>query len=336
MTNANRLEFSPAALRETARHVMDIEIEAIRRTREAALGEAFDAAVALMLETVARPAKIVLTGVGKNLAIAEKISATLASTGSTSVFLNPVQAMHGDLGMLAPGDVLLVLSFSGESDEILALFPAIRRLGVPVIAMTGHPDSTLAQCSQIVLPVVIEREACPFNMAPTASTTATLALGDAIAMVLLEARGFKREDYARLHPAGAIGRTLLTRISDIMRSGEALAAVPCEALVQDAIIAMTRAKSGAACITGADGRLAGIFTDGDLRRNLTHHPPDLLTRPIAGLMTADPVRVRSDQLAVDVLQLFERHKIDDLPVVDADGRLAGCVDIQDLPRLKIL
>ncbi len=317
-----------------ARQVFDIEIDALRFTRDA-LGAPFEAAVALMLETIARPAKIVVTGVGKNLAIAEKISATLASTGSTSVMLNPVQAMHGDLGMLAAGDVLLALSYSGESDEILALIPAVRRLGVPVIAMTGCPGSSLAACSQVVLPVRIDREACPFNMAPTASTTATLALGDALAMVLLDARGFRRDDYARLHPAGAIGRTLLTRVADIMRRGDGVAAIPLDATVQDAIVAMTRAKAGSACIVDAANRLAGIFTDGDLRRHLTQ-TPNLLPRPIAPLMTANPIRVRTDQLAVDVLQLFEKHKIDDLPVVDGDGRLAGCIDIQDLPRLKII
>ena len=317
-----------------ARRVMDVEIDALCRTREA-LGDTFAAAVALMLETIARSAKIVVTGVGKNLSIAEKISATLASTGSTSVVLNPVQAMHGDLGMLSAGDVLLALSFSGESDEILKLIPAVRRLGVPVIAMTGNRSSSLAACSEIVLPVLIDREACPFNMAPTASTTATLALGDALAMVLLEARGFKRDDYARLHPAGAIGRTLLTRVADIMRHGAGVATVTADAQVQDAIVAMTRAKSGSACIIDADGRLSGIFTDGDLRRHLTD-TPNLLTQPITSFMTARPIRVNLNQLAVDVLQLFEKHKIDDLPVVDDEGHLAGCIDIQDLPRLKIL
>ena len=317
-----------------ARQVLDIEIEALRRTR-AALGGAFEQAIGLMLATIARPAKLVVTGVGKNLPIAEKISATLASTGSTSVVLNPVQALHGDLGILAAGDVLLALSFSGTSDEILALIPAVRRLGVPVIALTGCLDSPLAACSEIVLPVVVDREACPFNMAPTASTTATLALGDALAMVLLEARGFKRQDYARLHPAGAIGRTLLTRVADIMRRPPRIAVVSSGATVQDAILAMTRAKSGSACVVDDANHLAGIFTDGDLRRHLTA-TPDLLTRPVAAVMTREPIRVAADQLAVDVLQLFERHQIDDLPVVDAQGSLAGCIDIQDLPRLKIL
>ncbi len=317
-----------------ARRVFDVEIEALEATRDV-LGESFDRAIESMLATIARPAKIVVTGVGKNLAIAEKISATLASTGSTSVVLNPVQAMHGDLGILAAGDLLLALSFSGESEEIIALIPSVRRLAIPIVALTGNLESALATCSDHVLHLPVAHEACPFNMAPTASTTATLALGDAIAMALLKARGFKRDDYARLHPAGAIGRTLLLRVVDIMRSGAALATVPATALVEDAIIAMTHAKSGSACIITDDGHLAGIFTDGDLRRYLaaTH---DLLVQPISRLMTSDPIRVTSDQLAVDVLQIFERHKIDDLPVVDGTGLLVGCIDIQDLPRLKIL
>ncbi len=326
--------FSPESCLRRARQVMDIEIAALARTRDA-LGPAFAEAVALMLAAVAARGKIVLTGVGKNQPVAEKISATLASTGSPSVVLNPVQAMHGDIGMLAADDVLLALSFSGESEELLALMPAVGRLGIPVIGLTGDPAGSLAGCCRIVLPVVIEREACPFNMAPTASTTATLALGDALAMALREARGLKRDDYARLHPAGAIGRTLLTRVADIMRTGGRIATVGLAATVQDAIVAMTRAQAGAACVIGRSGRLAGIFTDGDLRRHLTR-APSALSMPVREVMSARPVTVRAGQLAADVLRLFESHKIDDLPVVDEKGRLVGCVDIQDLPRLKIL
>ena len=317
-----------------AKQVMDIEIAGMQTARDA-LGDGFAQAAALLLQVLSRNGRIVVTGVGKSLHIAEKISATLASTGSTSVVLNPMQAMHGDLGILADSDALLALSFSGESDELLALVPVVKRRGIPIIALTGGAGSSLAQHSDVVVPVVIEREACPFNMAPTTSTTATLAIGDALAMTLLDARGFDKEDYARLHPAGAIGRALLCRVSDIMRTGDRIAAVTLAATVQDAIVAMTGAKAGSACIVDADGKLAGIFTDGDLRRLLTSRR-DLLETPVREVMTAKPTSVRQDQLAVEALRIFEQRKIDDLPVVDKGNRLAGCIDIQDLPRLKLL
>jgi arabinose-5-phosphate isomerase len=317
-----------------ARRVMDVEIAGMQAARDG-LGEAFVRGVRLLLEVLERHGRIVVTGVGKNLHIAEKVSATLASTGSTSVVLNPMQAMHGDLGILDDTDALLVLSFSGESDELLALVPVVKRRGIPIVTFTGRADSTLAGFSDVVVPVAVEREACPFNMAPTASTTATLALGDALAMVLLEARGFDREDYARLHPAGAIGRALLCRAADIMRTGDRLAAVPLAATVQDAIVAMTGAKSGSACVVDAAGRLAGIFTDGDLRRHLTTRH-DVLRAPVSEVMTAKPARVRQDQLAVEVLRIIEQRKIDDLPVVDRNDRLVGVIDLQDLPRFKVM
>lgn len=317
-----------------ARQVLDTEIEGLKQVRDT-LGEGFVATVQLFLRILDESGKIVVSGVGKNLHIAEKISATLASTGSTSVVLNPVQAMHGDLGIIGSRDALLALSYSGESDELLVLMPAVKRLGIPVVAMTGRPDSSLAKCSDVVLPVTITNEACPFNLAPTTSTTATLAAGDALAMVLLAARGFDKDDYAKLHPAGAIGRALLYRVRDIMRTGEKLAVLPLNATVQDAIVAMTRAKCGSACVTHADGRLAGIFTDGDLRRQLASGH-DILRLPLTDAMTRNPTTVREDQLAVDVLRIFETRKIDDLPVVNDDGCLTGCVDIQDLPRMKVI
>ncbi len=317
-----------------AKQVMDVEIEGMQMARDA-IGEGFTKAVTLLLGVLERHGRIVVTGVGKSLHIAEKISATLASTGSTSVVLNPMQAMHGDLGILGDHDALLALSFSGESDELLVLVPVVKRRGIPIIALTGGTASSLAGFSDAVIPVAVTREACPFNMAPTTSTTATLALGDALAMVLLEARGFHKEDYARLHPAGAIGRALLCRVADIMRTGDRLAAVPQTACVKDAIVAMTGAKSGSACIVDPHNRLTGIFTDGDLRRLLAVRD-DLLTAPVRDVMTARPVHVRQDQLAVEALRIFEKRKIDDLPVVDADGKLAGCIDIQDLPRLKLM
>jgi len=317
-----------------AKQVMDIEIAGMQTARDA-LGENFAQAVALLLRVLERNGRIVVTGVGKSLHIAEKISATLASTGSTSVVLNPTQAMHGDLGILSDTDALLALSFSGESDELLALVPVVKRRGIPIISLTGGAGSSLARHSDVIIPVMVGREACPFNMAPTTSTTATLAIGDALAMVLLDARGFDKEDYARLHPAGAIGRALLCRVSDIMRTGERIATVPLAATVQDAIVAMTGAKAGSACVVDASGKLAGIFTDGDLRRLLTSRR-DLFESPVREVMTASPTAVRLDQLAVEALRIFEQRKIDDLPVVDKNGCLAGCIDIQDLPRLKLM
>lgn len=317
-----------------AREVLDIEQTELARVRDG-LGPSFVEAIELLLATLAGGGKIVVTGIGKSLHIAEKISATLASTGSTSVVLHPGQAMHGDLGILRAGDVLLAVSYSGESDELVTLLPAARRLGVRVVALCGKVESSLAKLSDVVVPVMVSREACPFNMAPTSSTTTTLAVGDAIAMVLLEARGFGREDYAKLHPGGAIGRALLLRVSDIMRKPERTATVPTTARVKDAIVTMTQARSGSAAILEADGRLAGIFTDGDLRRLMTTHT-NLPEVPIAEVMTKKPITVSPDQLAVDVLRIFEEHNIDDLLVVDEQGRLLGAVDIQDLPKLKIL
>lgn len=317
-----------------AREVLDIEIDGLRVARDA-LGDDFLKTVRLLIETLDNGGKIVVTGVGKNLHIAEKLSATLASTGSTSVVMNPIQAMHGDLGMIAESDVLLALSFSGESDEIIKLIPAVRRLGIRVIGMVGNPDNTLARLSDAILCVRIGKEACPFGMAPTTSTTATLAVGDALAMVLIDARHFNKERYACLHPAGAIGRALVLRVRDIMRTNGNMACVPLAATVMDAIMAMTTAKSGAALVAHPDGRLGGIFTDGDLRRLLAEGR-EILHNPVEAVMTRQPISVTDDAYAVDVLRVFEKYKIDDLPVIDANGMLVGYVDIQDLPKMKVM
>ena len=318
-----------------AREVFDVEIEGMRQVRDS-LDARFEEAVAMLRGALARGGKIVLTGVGKNLHVAEKISATLASTAATSVLLNPMQAIHGDLGILAPADVLVALSYSGESEEMKNLVPAVRRLGIPILAITGDPDSSLARLSQLVLPCTVAREACPFGVAPTASTTATLALGDALAMTLLHLSGFRREDFAKLHPGGAIGRTLLVRVRDIMRTGERLAAIAPDAPVSEAIVAMTRAHGGAAFAVDPEGRLLGIFTDGDFRRAVASGDAAVLAEPVGRLMTRGPVTVGPDALAVDVLHLLEHRAIDDLPVVDERGRLAGAIDIQDLPKFKLL
>ncbi len=319
---------------ERARAALDIEIEEMRRARDG-LDRGFADAVELALAALASGGKLILTGIGKNLPIAQKVAATLTSTGAPAVVLHPLEAMHGDLGIVRANDLALALSFSGASEELLNLLPAIRRAGAKIVAVTGDAESALARASDARILVRVEREACPFNMAPTASTTATLALGDAFAMVLLEARGFGRDDYAKLHPGGAIGRTLLLRVSDIMRAGERLAQVPLTARVRDAVLEMTRARAGAVAVVGPDGRCAGIFTDGDLRRHL-EDAGTLADRPIREVMTPNPIRLRQDRLAVDVLALFERHNIDDLIVTDAGDRVVGLVDLQDLPKMKIL
>ncbi len=317
-----------------AREVFETEIAELARTRDA-LDGMFSRAVSLLLERLTAGGKIVLTGVGKNIPIAQKIAATLTSTGAPAVFLHPSDAMHGDVGILLPQDTVLAFSYSGASDELLALLPAIRRNGVPIIAFTAGADSPLARASALVLDVRVQREACPFNLAPTSSTTVALVLGDALAMVLLEARGFKREDYARLHPGGAIGRALLIRVRDIMRTGDRLACVPRSGLVRDAVLAMTRARAGAVAVVEPDGRLAGVFTDGDLRRHIDG-PAPVADLPMERVMTPSPIRVRADALAAEVLAVFEKHNIDDLVVVDERDHLVGMVDLQDLPKMKIL
>lgn len=316
------------------RRILEIEEQGIRHVRSL-LDQRFEMAIELLLQRIKDGGKIVVTGIGKNMPIAEKIAATFSSTGAPAVVLHPVQALHGDVGILGEKDVLLALSYSGTAEEVLALLPHARRCGCRVIALTGDGDSSLAQYSDVSLAVTVPAEACPFNLAPTASTTATLAVGDALAMTLLEARGFQREDYARLHPAGAIGRSLLLRVGDIMRSGERLAKIGCRDLVKDAVLAMTRAQAGAVAIVDAENTLLGIFTDGDLRRRLTGDA-EILQRPIVDVMTHDPLTVRAEQLAAEVLAVFERGKIDDLPVIDGQHRLVGAVDIQDLPKLKIM
>ncbi|TAN36915.1 MAG: KpsF/GutQ family sugar-phosphate isomerase [Verrucomicrobia bacterium] len=316
-----------------AREVIDIELAGLQRLRES-LDGGFSKAVDLILEGLRKRGKILVTGVGKNAPIGQKIAATLTSTGCPAVFLHPSDAMHGDLGLMAPNDVVLALSYSGASEELQNLILVIKRQKVPIIAITGEPDSALGRDADVVINVAVEREAGAFNLAPTTSTTVTLVVGDALAMVLLEARGFKREDYAKLHPGGAIGRTLLLRVADIMRTGERLAKVRSDQRVRDAVLAMTSARAGAVAVVDANDIVLGIFTDGDLRRHLNDGPP-LADMTVEQVMTAQPITVRQNDLAVDVLAIYEKQNIDDLVVVDERGRLAGMVDIQDLPKFKI-
>ena len=319
---------------QRAKEVFDVEIEGLRRTRDS-LGASFTRTVELIRACMEAGGVVVVSGVGKNLHVAEKMSAIFSSTGTKSIVLNPVQAMHGDLGMTGPNDLLIALSFSGESEEILRLVPAVRRHGLKVVAMTGRTDSTLARLSDVVVEIPCGREACPFGMAPTNSTTATMAMGDALAMVMIDAQSFDIAHYAENHPAGAIGRALILKVTDVMRTGESLAAVPPGATVMDALLAMTKAKAGSAAVAGQDGRLMGIFTDGDFRRHVSQGR-DILSEPVSSVMTSEPLFVRNDVYAADLLKVYEKRRIDDLPVVDAEGRLVGMVDIQDLPKMKVL
>ncbi|MBO5774518.1 MAG: KpsF/GutQ family sugar-phosphate isomerase [Kiritimatiellae bacterium] len=317
-----------------AREVFDIEIEGLKAVRNS-LDETFDKTIELILATLEKGGLVVVTGVGKNLHIAEKMSAIFASTGTRSIVLNPVQAMHGDLGMVSSKDILLALSFSGESEEVVKLIPAIRRHGLKVVSLTGNPKSTLAEMSDIHLNIPCGKEACPFGMAPTNSTTATMAMGDALAMVLIDAQKFPIQDYAMNHPAGAIGRALVMKVTDIMRSGDRFASVTPKATVMEALMAMTKAKSGSAAIVDDEGCLVGIFTDGDFRRAVSEGRSDL-DASVSTVMTAPAMFVRDDVYAAELLKIFEKKRIDDLPVCDAVGKVVGIVDIQDLPKMKIM
>ena len=319
---------------EKAKRVLDVEIFELTRLRER-LGENFGCAVELIKEAVDARGKVVVLGVGKSGNIGGKIAATLTSTGSPAVVLDSLNALHGDLGMVADGDVVLALSASGETEELLRILPAIARFQVKIIAVCGDADSTLAKNSHVFLDVNIEQEACPLNLAPTSSTTAMLALGDALAMVLLEARGFQKEDFARFHPGGMIGRSLLVRVHQIMRPRDALALVAPNEPIRSVLKAMTSVRAGAAIVAGENGKLLGIFTHGDFARNF-QSDSKIGERLVADLMTLNPVTVHQDKLAVEVLKLLEQHRIDDLVVVNDEQVPVGLVDSQDLTKLKLL
>jgi arabinose-5-phosphate isomerase len=291
--------------------------------------------VEVIVETVKQRGKIVVVGIGKSGNVGQKIAATLTSTGSTSVVLNSVDALHGDMGIVNDGDVILALSYSGESDELLNLLPALKRFSVKIISLTGNVKSSLAKHSDISLNVKIPREACPFNLAPTASTTATLVMGDALAMAVLQARGFKQSDFARLHPSGAIGRAMLLRVGDIMRAGERNAIAREDLTVKEALLLMTHAKSGSLSVVNTGGKLVGVFTDGDFRRHMAANE-NLLAQPLKKVMTRNPICIRDDALAVEALKIFNERNIDDLIVVNAKREPVGLVDSQDLPKLKIM
>ncbi|MDB6053288.1 MAG: KpsF/GutQ family protein [Verrucomicrobiales bacterium] len=317
-----------------AQQVFDIEIAGLRAVR-GLLDSHFSEAVELVVAALKHRGKCVVVGIGKSGNIGQKVAATLTSTGSTAVVLNSVDALHGDLGILNDGDVVLAMSYSGESEELLNLLPAIKRFSVKIIALTGAPRSNLAKLSDVVLNVKVPREACPFNLAPTSSTTATLVMGDALAMAVLEARGFKEKDFARHHPSGAIGRALLATIGDIMRRGDRNAVAMENQTVREALLIMTKAKSGSVSVVSPKGRLTGVFTDGDLRRNMARDM-DVLSRPLKELMTRNPICVQETSLAMEALKIFNEKQIDDLIVVNRAKQPVGMIDSQDLPKLKIM
>jgi arabinose-5-phosphate isomerase len=317
-----------------ARKVFDIEMAALKAVR-GQLDGTFDRAVALFVETLRQRGKIIIVGIGKSGNIGHKISATLTSTGSTSVVLNSVDALHGDLGIVNDGDLILALSYSGESEELLNLLPPLKRFSVKIVALTGEPKSSLAKHSDLALNVRVPKEACPFNLAPTASTTAMLVMGDALAMSVLQARGFKESDFARFHPSGAIGRSMLLRVKEIMRSGSRNPVALESMLVREAITVMTRTKSGSLSVVNARGKLVGVFTDGDFRRHIASDE-NLLRRSLKSVMTPRPISVRDSALAMEALKIFNERNIDDLIVVNAKNEPVGIVDSQDLPKLKLM
>ncbi|WP_323144614.1 KpsF/GutQ family sugar-phosphate isomerase [Massilia phyllosphaerae] len=318
---------------ELARDALQIEGEAIRKlTERLGQDDSVPRAVALM---EACKGRVVVSGIGKSGHIARKIAATLASTGTPALFLHPAEAAHGDLGMVTPQDVLIAISYSGESSELAVVIPAVKRMGVPVIAMTGKPESRLATIADVHLDVSVEKEACPLNLAPTASTTVTLALGDALAVALLELRGFKSEDFALSHPGGALGRRLLTRVLDVMRSGDAVPKVAPDALLLDALLEISNKGMGMTAVVDADGRPVGVFTDGDLRR-LIAKVQDFSKVVIRDVMHADPRRIHPEQLAVDAVAVMEEFRINQMLVVDADDKLVGALHIHDLTRAKVI
>jgi arabinose-5-phosphate isomerase len=316
------------------RKVFDIELTALKAVRSQ-LDGAFDRAVGLLVETLRQRGKIIVVGIGKSGNVGQKISATLTSTGSTSVVLNPVDALHGDLGIVNNGDVVLALSYSGESEELLNLLPALKRFSVKIIAFTGVVKSSLARHSDVILNAHVPKEACPFNLAPTSSTTAMVVLGDALAMAVLQARGFKQQDFAKFHPSGAIGRTMLARVKEIMRTGSRNAVANQDLTVKEALLVMTEARSGSLSVVDKQGKLVGVFTDGDFRRQISEHA-DPLNRALSKVMTRNPICIREDALAVEALKIFNERNIDDLIVVNKRREPVGLVDSQDLPKLKLM
>lgn len=313
------------------RRVLDIEARAVETLKDS-LDDSFSAACDLMLGARGR---VIVTGMGKSGHVGSKLAATLASTGTPSFFVHPGEASHGDLGMITPDDVVLALSNSGETAEVLAILPVIKRKGTALIGMTGRPQSALAQLSDVHLTVAVSEEACPHNLAPTSSTTAALAMGDALAIALLEARGFTPEDFAMSHPGGSLGRRLLLKVDDIMHAGEQLPLVATGTSLSEALLEMTRKGLGMTAITRDDGTLAGIFTDGDLRRMLDRDI-DIRKATIDEVMVTNPITIEPGHLAAEALQIMETRKINGLMVCDKDHKPLGAFNMQDLLRAGVV
>lgn len=310
-----------------AQGVLKIEALAISRLRSR-IGKDFETAVKGMAECQGR---VILTGMGKPGFIARKIAATLASTGTPSFYLHPAEAVHGDFGMVTSQDLMMAISQSGESEEIVRLLPLLKKKGVKLIALTSVPGSTLGRHADIVLDLGVRREACPLNLAPSTSTTVSLAMGDALALSLLKKKGFRSEDFAELHPAGSLGRKLL-KVGDIMRTGKSNPIVGVKTTVRQALLKITASRAGSCTIVNAQGKLAGVFTDGDLRRHLKSQGEKILSRPVIQWATLKPRFIQKDKLAEEAFHIMETLRIDELPVVDKARRVVGLLDVQDLMR----
>ncbi|MDK9724902.1 MAG: KpsF/GutQ family sugar-phosphate isomerase [Sterolibacteriaceae bacterium MAG5] len=314
-----------------ARRVLVIEAEAVTALADR-LGDDFRRAVDLILTSHGR---VIVSGIGKSGHVARKIAATMASTGTPAYFVHAAEAVHGDLGMITHEDVVIAISNSGENDELLTIVPLIKRQGGRLIAITGNAASSLAQEADVHLDARVREEACPLNLAPTASTTAAMALGDALAVALLDARGFGTEDFARSHPGGALGRRLLTHVADVMRPADQVPVITDATPVVEALLAVSRGGLGMTAVRGAGGALAGIFTDGDLRRAMEKHG-DLRSLPVGQVMTHNPRIIDPQRLAVEAVEMMERHRINQLLVVDAAGTLVGALNMHDLFRAKVV
>jgi len=319
-------KISPAAIKTMARRVLDIEHKALELSRKS-IDENFLKAIEVIAKSKGR---VVVIGIGKSGLIGRKIAATLASTGTPSFFVHPTEALHGDLGMITPGDVILAISFSGQTEEINRILPSLERRKLTVISMTGHVHSKLALLSDIHIPVYIEREACPYNLAPTASTTATLALGDALALCLMRIKHFEKRDFATFHPGGSLGKLLTQQVKDVMRTGKNNPVVPLTATVKDALFVMTKTgAAGATSVVDKKGKLAGYFTDGDLRR-LLQSGQDVLSQKITDVMTKNPYHLLDTLPAIEAAKMILATHVDNLPVLDKSGKVVGLVDEKDL------